>query len=172
MKNQVRRLVFIALFCALVAVGTIVFSIPLPATQGYINFGDTVIFVAAGFLGPIGAMLAGAIGSSLADLFLGFAHWAPFTFFIKGLEGLVCGAILTRHQSNRHDNKGFALQLFAFVAAGFVMLSGYYLAAGILFGFGAALASLVGNVIQAGVSIIVALIVSRMLMRINVPFGD
>lgn len=172
MKHNIKKLVLIALFCALVAVGTIVINIPVPVTQGFINFGDSIIFVASALLGPIGGMLAGAIGSSMADVLLGYAHWAPFTFLIKGLEGLVCGAILQHLSKERNEKKGMLLQLLAFCIGGLVMMGGYYLAGGVLYGFIPALTELAGNGIQASVSILVGMLLMRGLSRVNLPFGE
>ena len=63
---DVRRLVRIALLISLVAVATLVFRIPMPATEGYINVGDAVI-VAGGLL--FGGLAAGAIADSVGEAF-------------------------------------------------------------------------------------------------------
>ena len=34
-------------------------------------------------------MIAGGIGSALADILTGYSHWAIFTLIIKGLEGYI-----------------------------------------------------------------------------------
>ena len=91
--TTLQRLVVIALFAALTAVATMCISIPIPATNGYINIGDTVVFITALFFGPLAGALSGGIGSMLADLLLGYAHWAPFSLLIKAAEGAVCGLI-------------------------------------------------------------------------------
>ena len=64
---DVRRLVRIALLISLVAVATLVFRIPMPATEGYINVGDAVIVVGGLLFGELAAGLAGGLGSALAD---------------------------------------------------------------------------------------------------------
>ena len=53
----------VAVFSALVFVATIVIAIPSVSTSGYVNFGDTVIFIASAFLGPLGGFIAGGVGS-------------------------------------------------------------------------------------------------------------
>jgi uncharacterized membrane protein len=172
MKHNIKKLVQIALFCALVTVGTMAITIPVPVTQGFINFGDSIIFVAAALFGPIGGMLAGAIGSSTADLLLGYAHWAPFTFVIKGMEGLICGAMLQYFMKEKKESRKFLLQLIACCVGGLVMMGGYYLAGGAMYGFPAALTELGANAIQAGGSVIIGLLLVRILFRINLPFGE
>ena len=64
---DIRRLVRIALFAALVAVATLVLRIPMPATEGDINVGDAVFEAGTLFLSGWIAGLAGDIGSVLAD---------------------------------------------------------------------------------------------------------
>ena len=45
------------------------------------------------FWGPLPALVAGGLGSALADLLTGYAHWAPWTLVIKGIEGWIAAAI-------------------------------------------------------------------------------
>ena len=66
--SNTRRMVLGALLTAMVAVATMAFQVPIPATKGYINLGDTVIFIAALLLGPGYGALAGGVGSAMADL--------------------------------------------------------------------------------------------------------
>ena len=75
-----------AIFAALVAAVTLTIAIPIPATSGYFNFGETLIYVAALLFGPFVGAIAGA-GASLADLLLGYGIFAPGTLVIKGVEG-------------------------------------------------------------------------------------
>ena len=61
----------IAIFTALTAVATISFSVSVPATRGYFNIGETMVYVAALLFGAsIGGLSAG-LGSMIADLVLG-----------------------------------------------------------------------------------------------------
>ena len=94
-----RRLIEIALcgvMAALVCVATLLIQIPTPPTRGYINVGDVMIMVSALTFGPIVGGFAGGIGSALADILGGWAHWAPFTLIIKGVEGILAGLIARR----------------------------------------------------------------------------
>ena len=92
-SSNLRLLVLIALFIALVAVATMVINVPMVATQGFINVGDTVIFLSALLMGPRVGALAGGLGSALADLLLGYTHWAPWTLLIKALEGYIAAVL-------------------------------------------------------------------------------
>ena len=146
--------VLIALFSALVCVLT--FFVRIPCGEGYINFGDTLIFLAASLLGPVGGMIAGAIGSSLADLFSGFATYAPFTFVVKGGEGFLCGILYTYVFRKQRP---MLRRLFSMLIAGAWMIIGYFLTDLMLYGWEASLFNFVSGPIQAGASLVVALIV-------------
>jgi hypothetical protein len=103
--NKTQKLVLAALLTALVTVATIAFQVPVPATKGYINLGDTVIFLAALLLGPRYGAIAGGVGSALADLLSPYAAWAPFTLVIKGLEGFIVGYVLYRLASAKGSSR-------------------------------------------------------------------
>lgn len=147
-------IVLIALFSALVCVLTI--FVQIPYGKGYINFGDTLIFLAASLLGPVGGMISGAIGSSLADIFSGFATYAPFTFVVKGGEGFLCGIL---YSYVFRKQRPILRRLFSMLIAGAWMVIGYFLTDLMLYGFEASLANFISGPIQAGASLVVALIV-------------
>jgi uncharacterized membrane protein len=90
---KTRELALAALMCALVFVITRAFVLPIPQTKGFFNLGEAGIYLAALLFGPRMGALAGGVGSALADLSLGYAHYAPFTLVIKGTEGAVVGII-------------------------------------------------------------------------------
>jgi len=136
------KLAYFAVMCALVAVATLI-HIPLPQVQGYLNVGDAVIFLAALLFGPLVGAFAGGIGSSLAHLILGYAHWAPWTLVIKGLEGLVVGLLMVRPQ-------------VAMLSGAVVMVVGYFIAAVFFYGFSPALTTLPGDLLQGIGSIVIA----------------
>lgn len=105
---------------ALVAVATFIVQIPNPATRGYINFGDIIIFVSALSFGPIVGGFAGSVGSAIADIASGYGYFAPFTFVIKGVEGTLAGFISNRTSVPR--------DILAVVVGGTEMILGYFLA--------------------------------------------
>lgn len=63
-------------------------------TGGYVHFGDSIIYAAAAFLGPVSGAVVGAFGHSLADLLSGHIIFAIATFIIKGIMGFAIGKIL------------------------------------------------------------------------------
>lgn len=80
-----------AIFTALTAVATMSFTIYVPATRGYFNLGEVMVYTTAILLGPFIGAVAGGVGSMLADLMLGYHIYAPATLIIKGVEGFIVG---------------------------------------------------------------------------------
>jgi len=115
------NLAVVAVFTALVWVVTVIFSIYVPATEGFFNIGESMVFLSALLFGPFVGAFAGGVGSMLADLFLGFPHYAPATLIIKACEGAVVGTLKKRNPklSSRLHWKFFTLVLG--VVAGFLL---------------------------------------------------
>ena len=154
-NNSLQHLVLVALFIALVALATMVINVPMIATQGFINVGDAVIFLSAVLMGPRVGLAAGGLGSALADLLLGYAHWAPWTLVIKAVEGLI--AALLGHAIYKKEQKVSRRVVGGLILASLWMVLGYYLAGGVMVGFKTALASVPGNLVQGLGSVVLAL---------------
>jgi len=90
--NKLKVITNIAIFSALAFVATMIIRIPIPATQGYFNIGDGMIYAAALLFGPLVGGLAGGIGASLADA-VGYAIFVPGTFITKLVEGVIVGFV-------------------------------------------------------------------------------
>ncbi len=143
---------------ALVTVATFFVQIPNPATRGYINFGDIMIFVSALTFGPVVGGLAGSIGSAVADVVTGYGYYAPFTFVIKGTEGVIAGLISSRMSVKR--------DVLAVVFAGAEMIMGYFLAQFFPLQLGwAALTEVPGNVSQVLVGAIVGIPIALVIRK-------
>ena len=80
---KAKRLVQTGLLAAVIAVTTMVVNVPLPGVKGYVNVGDAVVLLSGILLGPAAGAFAGAVGSSLADLLLGYAHWAAGRLLLR-----------------------------------------------------------------------------------------
>ncbi len=91
-QSTVLKITTAAIFIALVFVTTTILRVPIPATGGYFNFGDSVIFVAALLYGPLVGGISGGIGAAIADA-VGYPIFAPGTLVIKFFEGLIAGYI-------------------------------------------------------------------------------
>jgi uncharacterized membrane protein len=162
---NLRRLVIAAMFAALVAVATMVINVPTVATRGFINVGDTMIFVAGVFMGPTVGLLAGGIGSAMADLLLAYTHWAPWSLVIKGMEGFIVGTVA--HAHFRRQERVSVRTVLAMAVAAVWMVIGYYIAGGIMRGFTVALVSVPGNIIQGLGSVILAVPVIHAFRKID-----
>ncbi len=86
----------IAIFTALVYVATIAFQLYQPATGGYFNLGESIIYLAALISGPYTAAIAGGLGASLADATTGYGIFAPGTLVIKFIEGFLAGFLFQK----------------------------------------------------------------------------
>lgn len=153
MRNQkVLKIVICAMFAALACVATMVIQFPSPM-NGYVNLGDCVVLLGAFILGPVYGAAAGGIGSMLADIFSGYAHYAPGTLIIKAVMAFVAAIIFKQLK-----NKTLSSVLGA-IAAEVIMVLGYFAYAGMLLGKGiAAAASIPGNLVQAAVGIVVSVV--------------
>ncbi len=145
------QIAFTAVMTAFIAATTIVIRIPVAPTSGYINLGDAAVIISGILFGPYIGAFAGGVGSALADLYFGYAHWAPFTLIIKGIEGLIIG------MAARRSNKKVILLLFSGIA-GLEMVLGYFLVEIKLYGLPAAISELPGNSLQLIAAILGAII--------------
>ena len=90
--NRTMKLTLSGLSAALIFAGT--WFIRIPTALGYINAGDGLIILAGAWLGGVPGLVAGAVGSALADLAAGYAVYVPATAVIKGAVGLIAGLLL------------------------------------------------------------------------------
>ena len=161
MNNKTKLLVLNGLMIALVCMATMVIQIPIPMTEGYVNIGDSIIFVTSILFGPISGMIAGGFGSALADILTGYSHWALFTLLIKGFEGYIVGIIVRK-------NKYLIKNILATSLGVIIMVSGYLLAGTFLQGsFIVALGSVSSNMIQGIVSIIIGIPIASYLLTVK-----
>lgn len=122
-----------AVFTALVCVTTMMLSIYVPATQGFFNVGEAMIFLSAILFGPFVGAFAGGFGSMLADLLLGFPHYAPATLIVKACEGAVVGTLKKKNPKFRSSVYWRFFTLFLGIVIGFLLAwvgASYYSGAG------------------------------------------
>jgi uncharacterized membrane protein len=139
-RLEVRTIALAAVLIALTTVFTMFVRLPIPATQGYVNFSDVATYFAAYAFGPGLGFVAGGFGAGLADLLGGYAQFAPITLFAHGLQGLLAGLI---------SRKGSLTALILGWAAGAIAMIGvYFVGEIILLGIGPALAEILPNLGQ------------------------
>lgn len=159
--NKLIRLVLAALFIALGCVATMVISIPIPATNGYINLGDGIVLLGAFLLGPVYGAAAGGLGPMLADILLGYASYAPGTLVIKALSALFA-ALLSRMGGEKP-----AAVLLGAIAGELVMIAGYFAYESLVLGYGlAAAAGIPANALQAAAGIVVSILCRKALLTV------
>ena len=169
-ENKLRTMVFSALFAALIFLGIYIIHIPIP--NGYLHFGDGLIYAAASLLPLPAAIAASAVGGALADLLSGFAIYAPITAVVKALMALAVGLIvkdnrfLARLSGGEVTRGGFPAVRLAAVLAGVINVAGYFIAECFLYGAAGAAASLGGNAIQSAAGIAIYLLLLPLLARV------
>ena len=164
--SKIRKLVLAALMAALCTVMTMVIQVPSPM-QGYVNLGDCAVLISAWMLGPLYGGAAAGIGSALADLLSGYAHYVPGTFAIK-LVMAVAAALIFRAATKKGLSASSVLlgQIVGGVVAEVIMVLGYFAYASLWLGKGlAAAASIPGNIVQGVFGLVAATVVYTVLSR-------
>ena len=154
MKLKTKKIVISALIAALACVATMVIQIPSPL-KGYINLGDCVVLTAGWMLSPAYAFLAAGLGSALADIFSGYVIYAPVTFIIKGLMAVI--AFYGFKLLNKKLNKTLS-RIISGISAESLMVLGYFIFEGFLYGFIPSLVNVPANSIQGITGIVVGVI--------------
>lgn len=166
-NNNTYNLVLTALMIAMVMVLTYIIKIPVPATEGYIHLGDTMIFFSVLLLGWKRGAIASGVGSALADLIGGYMHYVPVTFIVKTLMAIAMGLCIDYAIKKGYvGNKMRAFEILGMIIAGLVMVTGYYLAEGFMYGnFIVPLAAIPMNIVQFVSGVILATAISGALYK-------
>lgn len=154
----------VAVMTAVTAALTLWVRIPLPS-RGYITLADVIIYFCALVFGPFTALIAGGLGTAVADL-VGYPQFAPISFVVHGLQGLVAGLLL-----RGAAGAGGGRRVLAFAAGTAVMVGGYFLAEIFLLGTGPALLELPFNLVQNVVGVAVSLPLALAVRRAWPPVG-
>ena len=164
MNKKTKTLVASALFAALVCVATMVVKIPSPL-KGYVNLGDCMVLLAGWILPPGFSFLAAGIGSGLADVFSGYFVYAPVTFAVKGIMA-VCAYYIYKALAKKTN------ELVAAIASGVVaeiiMVAGYYIFEGFMYGFGASLVNIPANAVQGVAGIIFGVLLLKVFRKTKI----
>lgn len=145
----------IGVLSALTTISIWILRIPGPGGKVYFHLGETLIIVSAVLLGKRGGALVGAISSALADLLLGAAVWAPFSFIIHSFQGYLIGDLA---DNGKRD-------LLASIAGVTVMALGYTAVAGWLYGPAIMPVELIGDAAQGGIGVLMSQLFLRVLLH-------
>ena len=164
MHSKTRNIVLSALMASMVCVATMLIKIPSPM-KGYLNLGDCIVLICGWILGPAYGFIAAGLGSALADLFSGYATYAPATFLIKGamaLVAFVCFKLL-------HKRVGkLASQIVGGVLAEIVMVFGYFIFEGFLYGFAPSVVNIPANAAQGVAGLVIGIVLIKAFERLKI----
>ena len=164
MKTPTQKTVIAALFAALVCVATMLIKIPSPL-KGYINLGDGIVLLAAWILPPAYGLIAAGLGSALADLYAGYVVYVPATFVIKALMAIAAYAV---YNLLAKKAPGTVSRIFSGILAEIVMILGYFLFEGILYGFGSSLVNIPANGVQGVAGIVIGVVLITVFEKQNI----
>ena len=123
--ENLRELILTALMIALIFIGGTL--IKIPTFNGFMQFGDCMVFLAAVLLDRKKAFIAAAIGMSFVDVSAGYLIWVPFTFIIKGVMAYITSILV-------HKIKGKLSYIISFIVGGIISVAGYFVANAIMGG--------------------------------------
>ena len=163
-----REMVLMGLMIALVYLAGSI--IKIPSVGGFVHIGDCMVFLSVIVLGKKKGAVSSALGMFLVDVLGGYYFWAPFTLIIKGAMAYIAGLILERMVESK---KAY---IIAFLISGVFMVIAYFFAGiivagfltekiGIIEGFIFSAKDIVGNVIQVGTGIVIALPLSAVIIK-------
>lgn len=153
-----------AIFAAIVFIATITFTIPIPATSGYFNLGETAIYVVALLFGPLAGGLAGGVGAAMADAYVA-PQFALGTLVIKTCEGIIVGFLAKAVMQTKRSHLG---AIIAMALGGLEMILGYFLYEQLVLNYPLidAAAEIPFNLVQMLVGVLVAFPIMNVVLRV------
>ena len=153
-----------AVFASLVCVATLALVVSIPATSGYFNLGETVIYIAALLSGSLVGAFAGG-GAAIADMLVA-AQFAPGTLIIKGFEGAIVG-YLNKKLQKRIQSRSLSATI-AVLIGGLEMIAGYFIYEHLILGYPLAVAvmEVPFNMVQMLVGLVVAIPILHIILRV------
>lgn len=157
MKTKTENCVTAAMLAALTCIATMVIKVPSPL-KGYLNLGDCTVLL-SGWLLPGGFGIAAAgVGSALADVLSGYVLYAPATFVIKGLMALAAFGVFRLFKGKKKQSVG---RVISGVSAEVIMILGYYIFEGFLYGFKSSAINIPANGVQGAAGLVIGLILIK-----------
>lgn len=166
MNTKTKKIVMAALMAALACVATMIIKIPSPL-KGYLNLGDCIVLTAGWLLSPTYGFLAAGLGSALADVFSGYVTYAPATFIIKGLMALIAfyGFKLLNKKIGNLPSR-----IISGIVAEIVMILGYFVFEGFLYGFIPSAVNIPANGVQGIAGLIIGVILIKVFEKSKITF--
>ena len=112
---RTRKLIFTALFAAIIYIGIWVLRIPLPAIVGrpFIHFGNPLMILAIIFLGGGWGFVAGAIGLGGFDVLNGYAATSWLTVSEVAVMAIVVTSLVRALNLKNHPGRIVAIGIIA-----------------------------------------------------------
>ena len=151
-NNKTLKLVYGALFAAIITVATM--FIHFPALKGYFHLGDAFVMLSGVLLGPLFGGLSAGIGSMLSDVLLGYTAFAPITFPVKFIAAFLVGTIFERIKDR--ELKPYIRIALADVSGAIVIVLGYFVFEIFYEGLYAAALEILPNVLQVTSGVIIS----------------
>lgn len=164
MNDKTKKIVITALMAALTCVATMIIKIPSPL-NGYVNLGDCIVLVAGWMLSPAYGFLAAGLGSALADVFSGYMTYAPATFVIKGVMALVA---FYGFKFLRQKLGNLPSGIISGIAAELVMILGYFVFEGFLYGFIPSAVNIPANSMQGALGVVIGVLLAKIFEKSKV----
>lgn len=161
MKTKTQKIVTASMLAALTCVATMIIKIPSPL-KGYINLGDASVLLSGWLLSPVYGFFSAGIGSALADIFSGYTVYAPATFLIKGLMA-VLACIIFKSLKSKTDKR--VARIVSGVVAEIIMIAGYLLFEGFMYGFVPSLVNVPANAVQGVAGLIIGIVLVRIFKK-------
>ena len=155
-EKSTKATVMAAAFAGVICITTMFLHVP-SALGGFVTAADAFVLCAGWMLSPTYGFLASGIGSALADIISGHVIYAPITFLIKGVMAVI--ACKTKKEDR------VSHYLWGGAVAELVMIAGYYLYEGIIYGFLPSLVNIPSNAVQGCVGIILGVISIKILSK-------
>lgn len=179
MKQQTlnpRSVAIVAVMTAVILIVTALVQIPTPAV-GYIHLGDAPIFFTALAFGPGIGGIAAALGTALADIVSGYAHFAWLSFLVHGCQAALAGLILfgrnnaiSSQQEAKLVSSALLTRIILAVVAGCaVVVAGYFLGEIPMVGVGQAVAEIPLNTVQSLVGGVLGILLYLAVLRAYPP---
>ena len=164
MHSKTKRIVITALMAAMVCVATMIIKIPSPM-KGYLNIGDCIVLLCGWLLSPGYGFVAAGLGSALADMFSGYITYAPATFLIKGSMALIAFACFKL--MNKRIGR-LPSQIIGAVLAEIVMVFGYFVFEGFMYGFVPSAVNIPANAVQGAAGLILGIVLVKVFERLKI----
>ena len=169
-RLTIKDTITIGVLAGMCAIAT---SLKIPLGVGaMVHLGTAFMFTVAIVQGGVYAGLSAAIGSAFFDLLMGFSPYTPWSFFIKGIAGLLAGTIAhglwpQEHRQYSDANRRWLLRavIGCLVAAAWT-LGGYMVAWWQVTGsLTVAISNMPASLLTSGVGLPIALLLAPRLRK-------